>query len=142
MDEITLRAFRPADTEAVVALWSDCGLTRPWNDPYKDIARKLSVDADLFIVAEMQGTLVASVMAGYEGHRGWINYLAVTPSRQRLGIGRRLMDHAEQLLIARGCPKISLLIRRDNTAALAFYQQLGFGEDAAIPLGKRLEADD
>jgi ribosomal protein S18 acetylase RimI-like enzyme len=74
-----IRPFRTADEPAVVALWEECRLTRPWNDPHKDIARKLTVQPELFLVGELEGRVMASVMAGYEGHRGWANYLAVAP---------------------------------------------------------------
>ena len=84
---------------------------RPWNDPRTDIERKLRVDPELFLVAVEEDLVVGSVMAGYEGHRGWINYLAVDPSRRRQGLGTRLMDEAEGLLAERGCPKINLQIR-------------------------------
>ena len=75
-----IRPFREADEAQVVALWQACGLTRPWNDPHRDIARKLAVQRELFLVGEEGGRIVASVMAGYEGHRGWVNYLAWTPA--------------------------------------------------------------
>ena len=142
MAAFTLRAFAPDDVEQLVALWQACGLTRPWNDPYRDIERKLAVDPELLRVAERAGELVASIMIGYEGHRGWVNYLAVAPACQREGIGRALMAHAEHVLRERGCPKINLMIRGDNTEALAFYRRLGYVADDAIALGKRLEADD
>ena len=89
---IEIRPFPPTETEAVVALWDTCDLIRPWNDPRTDIERKLRVGPELFLVAvEEDLVLVGSVMAGYEGHRGWINYLAVDPSYRRQGLGRRLM---------------------------------------------------
>ena len=139
----TLRAFAPADEPAVIALWQRCGLTRPWNHPGKDVARKLRVQADGFGVAlDGQGAIVGSVMAGYEGHRGWINYLAVSPEVQRGGLGRALMAWAEAWLRAQGCPKINLQIRQDNTAAIGFYQAIGFGQDAVLSMGKRLVHDD
>ena len=138
-----LRAFAPADEAAVIALWQACGLTRPWNHPGKDIARKLQVQAEGFVVAvDATGAIVGSVMAGYEGHRGWINYLAVSPAVQRGGLGRALMAQAETWLRAQGCPKINLQIRQDNTVAIGFYQAIGFGEDAALSFGKRLVHDD
>jgi ribosomal protein S18 acetylase RimI-like enzyme len=137
-----VRPFAPADTEAVVALWRECGLTRPWNDPYKDIARKLQVQPELFLVGEVAGAVVSTVMAGYEGHRGWVYYLAVAPAHQRRGCARELMQHVEAALLARGCPKISLLVRSANTAVLDFYARLGYAQDAAVPLGKRLIPDD
>jgi ribosomal protein S18 acetylase RimI-like enzyme len=136
-----IRPFREADEAQVVALWQACGLTRPWNDPHKDIARKLQVQRELFLVAEEGGAIVASVMAGYEGHRGWVNYLAVDAAHRRGGLGARLMRHVEDLLLARGCPKLSLLVRTSNADVLAFYRALGYAQDDAIPLGKRLIPD-
>lgn len=136
-----IRPFHPADRAAVIRLWQDCHLTVPWNDPDKDIERKLSVGAELFLVGERQGNIVASVMGGYEGHRGWINYLAVDPTHQRQGLARQMMAAVEVKLRALGCPKINLQVRETNTAVLAFYQALGYQVDAAISLGKRLEQD-
>jgi ribosomal protein S18 acetylase RimI-like enzyme len=138
---MNIRPFQPADQEAVVDLWSRCGLLRPWNDPRRDIARKLAVQPELFLVLEIDGVLAGTVMAGYEGHRGWINYLAVDPAARRRGLGRALMAEAERLLRACGCPKINLQIRRENREAVAFYERIGFGEDAVISLGKRLQQD-
>lgn len=138
---LQIRPFAESDTQAVVALWRECGLTRPWNDPYKDIARKLRVQPELFLVGEEDGAVVASVMAGYEGHRGWVYYLAVAPSCQGRGHGRRLMEHVEAALLALGCPKISLLVRSTNSAVLDFYARLGYAQDASVPLGKRLIPD-
>jgi ribosomal protein S18 acetylase RimI-like enzyme len=136
-----IRPFREADEAQVVALWRACGLTRPWNDPHKDIARKLQVQRELFLVAEEGGAIVASVMAGYEGHRGWGNYLAVDAAHRRGGLGARLMRHVEDLLLARGCPQLSPLVRTSNADVLAFYRTLGYAQDDAIPLGKRLIPD-
>lgn len=138
---IVIRAFVSSDAEAVVALWRACGLTRPQNDPRKDIARKLTMNPEWFLVAERGGEIVGTVMAGYEGHRGWINYLGVAPSFQRGGLGRRLMDEAEARLRAAGCPKINLQVRADNKVAIAFYERIGFAVDAVISMGKRLEKD-
>src|SRR5688572_17935482 len=138
---LTIRAFLPADEERVVALWRACGLLRPWNDPNKDIARKLRVTPEWFRVAELEGRLVASVMAGYDGHRGWINYLAVDPAAQRKGVGRAMMDEAERILRAAGCPKINLQVRCSNAAVIAFYAHLGYVADEVVSLGKRLEHD-
>ncbi len=140
-EPVVVRAFEPADTEGVVALWERCGLTRPWNDPRKDIARKLATQRELFLVATCGGELIATVMAGYEGHRGWINYLAVDPERRRSGLGRQMMNEAEARLRALGCPKINLQVRADNRDAIAFYQRLGFAVDDTVSLGKRLERD-
>ena len=138
---VHIRPFQPADESAVIALWRACDLLRPQNSPQKDIARKLKVNPEWFLVAESGGRIVGAVMAGYEGHRGWINYLAVDPSRQRGGLGRKLMDEAERRLRAAGCPKINLQVRPENKAAIAFYERIGFNVEGAISLGKRLEVD-
>lgn len=129
------------DEAAVVALWQRCGLTRPWNDPSKDIRRKLVLQPEGFVVGEMDGALVATAMAGYDGHRGWVNYLAVDPDRQRAGIGRAMMAEAERILRWMHCPKINVQVRSGNAAALAFYARIGFVADDAASLGKRLEQD-
>jgi len=136
-----IRPFNPSDEVAVVALWERCGLTRAWNDPRKDIRRKLAVRPDLFLVAEFDGSIVGTVMAGYDGHRGWINYLGVDPAYQRRGIARAMMDEAERLLRACGCPKINLQVRTANIAAIEFYRQIGFVQDDVVSFGKRLEKD-
>ncbi|HTT73699.1 MAG TPA: GNAT family acetyltransferase [Thermoplasmata archaeon] len=136
-----IRPFEGADEDAVVELWQRCGLVRPTNDPHRDIARKRAVRPDLFLVGTESGRIVATVMAGYEGHRGWINYLAVDPELQRGGRGRALMDAAEQRLRATGCPKINLQVRRTNTGVIAFYRRLGYAEDDVVSLGKRLASD-
>jgi len=138
-----IRAFEEGDTDEVVALWRLCGLTRPWNDPHRDIERKLKVQRELFLVGveEGNGAIIASIMAGYDGHRGWVNYLAVHPDARGAGHGRALMTEVEELLIARGCPKVSLLVRGDNTEARGFYESIGYGIDDVVAFGKRLIAD-
>ena len=141
MAALRIRACRESDQDAVVALWRERGLVRPWNDPVKDIHRKLRVQRDLFLVGTVDGRLVATVMAGYEGHRGWINYLAVAKKCRGRGFGRRLMDEVEARLLAIGCPKINLQIRRSNTEAVEFYRALGFSVDDSLSMGKRLIPD-
>ncbi len=138
---MNIRQYRIEDQEAVIDLWKACNLVVPWNDPAKDIGRKLKVDRDLFLVGERDGIIMASVMGGYDGHRGWINYLAVSPSFQRKGYGRRIMAAVEARIRRRGCPKINLQVRQSNTAVIAFYQSLGYGDDHVVGLGKRLEDD-
>ncbi|MFN6499395.1 MAG: GNAT family acetyltransferase [Nostoc sp. DedQUE01] len=142
MADMEIRAFELTDESAVIALWMRCGLTRPWNDPKKDIERKLCVQRHLFLVSIIGQEIVATVMAGYEGHRGWINYLAVAPQYQRQGIGKLMMLEAEQLLVEAGCPKINLQVRTTNTEVIKFYQHLGYVVDDVISLGKRLESDE
>ncbi len=137
-----IRVYASQDAPAVVQLWNDCGLTRPWNDPHKDIARKLSVSPALFWVGvDEQGEVMASIMVGYDGHRGWINYLAVHPKHQRQGHARQLMQRAEAELTALGCPKLNLQVRAGNEAVVAFYESLGYNDDHTVSLGKRLIAD-
>lgn len=136
-----IRTYRESDEEAVVALWNTCGLTRPWNNPHKDIARKLTVQRELFLVGEFEGELAATVMAGFEGHRGWVNYLAVSPELRGRGYGARLMQVVEEQFAELGCPKVSLLVRSSNAAVLDFYRRLGYVADDAVPLGKRLIPD-
>ena len=137
-----IRAFAEPDEDAVIQLWRDCGLVVPHNNPRKDIARKLQVGRDLFLVGTESGAIVASVMGGYEGHRGWVNYLAVSPDCRRRGYGAVLMRRMEELLLARGCPKINLQIRRSNEAVIAFYRSLGYAEDPVVSMGRRLESDE
>ena len=137
-----IRPYQPADEEAVIALWQQCDLVRPWNDPHKDIQRKLAVRPDLFLVGELNGRVVACVMAGYEGHRGWLNYLAVAPQHQRQGLARAIVTEAERLLKAAGCPKINLQVRTSNAGVIEFYRRLGYTVDEVVSLGKRLERDE
>jgi ribosomal protein S18 acetylase RimI-like enzyme len=137
-----IRSFEDADEPAVIALWERCGLTRPWNDPRKDVARKRRVQRELFLVGTVEGAIVASAMAGYDGHRGWVNYLAVDPDRRRRGLAAALMAEIERRLRALGCPKLNLQIRRDNLEAISFYERIGFQEDSVVSFGKRLESDE
>jgi ribosomal protein S18 acetylase RimI-like enzyme len=136
-----IRPFQPTDETAVIDLWQRCELTRPWNDPHQDIQRKLKVQPELFLLGEIDGKVVASVMAGFDGHRGWVNYLAVCPTQRRHGLGRQLMKEVERRLTALGCPKLNLQVRSDNQAVLTFYRNLGYQVDEVVSLGKRLIAD-
>jgi ribosomal protein S18 acetylase RimI-like enzyme len=136
-----IRPFEPGDEVQVIALWERCGLTRSWNDPHKDIRRKLRVRPDLFLVGLLEGKVVATVMAGYDGHRGWISYLGVDPDQRRRGLGRAIMAEAERRLRADGCPKINLQVRTTNEAVIEFYRRLGYRVDEVVGMGKRLEHD-
>ena len=136
-----IRAFQPGDEAAVIALWKECSLTRPWNDPHKDIARKLEVQSELLLVGTIDGAVMASVMAGYDGHRGWVNYLAVAPQYRREGHARALMHYVESKLQELGCPKVQLLVRNTNMEAREFYRRLGYAQDESVSLGKRLIED-
>lgn len=141
MTVLRIRPFQPDDERAVIDLWHACDLIRPWNDPVKDIQRKLKVNPELFLVGVAGEQVVATVMVGYEGHRGWINYLAVHPDYRRQGYGRLLMQLAEVLLRELGCPKINLQVRTSNKGVIEFYRKLGYQVDEVVSLGKRLIKD-
>ena len=136
-----IRAFEPHDEAAVIALWQECGLTRPWNNPRADIARKLTEQPELFLVGTLADELVATAMAGFDGHRGWLYYLAVSPRYRKQSYGRAMMREAERLLIARGCPKLNLLVRSSNAEVIEFYRKLGYVQDDVVSLGRRLIHD-
>ncbi|EPJ53688.1 MAG: spermidine N1-acetyltransferase [Osedax symbiont Rs2] len=129
------------DRQAVIELWKACDLTRSWNDPDKDISRKLAFQKELFLVGELQGKVIASAMAGYDGHRGSIYYLAVAPQFQNAGYGRDLMIEIEKLLTSIGCPKLNIVVRKSNRNILNFYTTLGYPVDDVVSLGKRLISD-
>ena len=122
----------------VIALWKAVfGYTAAHNDPGRSIDRKLACD-DLFWVAEQGGLVVGTVMAGYDGHRGWIYSLAVRPDLRRGGIGAGLMRAAEERLAGLGCDKVNLQIVGGNEGAKEFYESCGFLEEDRISMGKRL----
>ena len=139
--QMLVRPYRTDDEESLVSLWQVCELTVPWNNPHKDIARKLQVQPELFLVGILDSRLIATVMGGYDGHRGWINYLAVHPDFQGKGYGQEIMNSVETGLREMGCPKINLQIRTGNDKIEFFYQKLGFTNDQGVSMGKRMEAD-
>lgn len=136
-----IRPYREEDEQGVIRLWRACGLVVPWNDPAKDIRRKLRIRPEWFLVGTEEERIAASVMAGYDGHRGWIYYLAVDPDRRRSGLGRRMMEEAERILRAAGCPKINLQVRGPNREAVGFYENIGYVKDDVVSYGKRLVPD-
>ncbi len=133
-----IRVAEGEDAEAVIALWQECGLTRPWNDPAQDFARAVGSESSTVLVAESDGGLMGSVMVGDDGHRGWVYYLAVAEGARRTGLGRKLMAAAEDWLRARGCPKIQLMVRDGNAEALGFYAALGLEPQGVVTLGRFL----
>jgi ribosomal protein S18 acetylase RimI-like enzyme len=133
-----IRVFQPIDEGTVVALWQECG---PWNDPRADIARKLTEQPELFFVGTVGAELVATVMVGFDGHRGWVYYLAVSPGHRKQSYGRALMQEVERLLMERGCPKLNLQVRSSNAEVIEFYRKLGYVRDEVVSLGKRLIHD-
>jgi len=138
---LKIRPFTIEDEKAVIELWQKCSLVRPWNNPELDIKRKLKVNPELFLLGTLKGKIIATVMGGYEGHRGWVNYLAVDPSSQRKGFGRQLMAEIEKELLTLGCPKINLQVRNANTSALEFYSRIGYKNDNVVSMGKRIIPD-
>ena len=139
---MNVRTFRHEDERQVIALWLACCLTTAWNNPQRDIERKLSDSPDLFFVGEIDHEIVASCMAGYDGHRGWIYYLAVKPDQRRHGAASAIMNHAELELRRVGCPKIDLMVRKTNQEVISFYQKIGYQHDPVVVLSKRLEEDE
>jgi ribosomal protein S18 acetylase RimI-like enzyme len=139
--DLEIREYQHSDEGVVVRLWKECNLVVSWNNPHSDIKRKLRVQPELFLVGLIDGRIVATVMAGYEGHRGWINYLAVAPELRRTGIGRRIMEEVENRLKAIGCPKINLQVRTTNTDVIEFYKNIGFSMNNVASMGKRIEFD-
>ncbi len=139
-----IRPFEQTDRAAVIDLWRRVGLTRPWNDPDRDIDRKVADSPWGLLVGLAEARLVAAAMIGYDGHRGSVNYLAVDPDHRGRGWGGALMDHAEALLRARGCPKVNLQVRGDNPEVIAFYERRGYVLEPAthaVNLGRRLMVD-
>jgi ribosomal protein S18 acetylase RimI-like enzyme len=142
MATLQIRPYRSSDEDAVVGLWVACQLIGSLNNPRQDIARKLRVNPEWFLIGELDGKIVATCMVGYEGHRGWINYLAVAPKYRKRGVARQIMDEAERLLRQVGCPKINLQVRAANAQVIEFYKSIGFRVDDVISMGKRLETDE
>ena len=123
---MNIKPYHPNNQQAVINLWQACNLVVAWNDPVKDIQRKMLVDPDLFLIGKLSEDIVATVMGGYEGHRGWINYLAVSPEHQRKGYARAMMQQVEVLIQQKGSPKINLQVRSNNTDVIQFYQAIGY----------------
>ena len=134
-----IRPYSESDESAVAALWRKVFPGAPaWNHPETDIQRKLSVQRELFLVALIDGELVGTAMGGYDGHRGWVYYVAVSRRYRRRGIGTALMKRVEEGLLRLGCPKINLQVRTSNQEVVAFYEQLGYEIEERVSMGKRL----
>ncbi len=136
-----IRPFERRDTDAVIALWQARGLTRPWNDPLKDIERKLAVQPELFLVGDLDGAIIATAMGGYDGHRGAVYYLAASEGHAGKGYGAALLAELERRLAAMGCPKLNLLVRGENTAIGNYYKRVGYERHDSDSYGKRLIPD-
>ena len=142
MSNITIRPYSETDLNSIVSLWEICELSRPWNDPIKDIERKLTVQRDLFLILEKDGEILGSVMGGYDGHRGSVNYLGIHPDHKNEGLGKLLMNRIEEELIKMGCPKINLMVRNSNLDVHEFYRVIGYEEQEVVVFGKRLIPDE
>lgn len=138
---LEVREFQPADRQAVIAIWQRCGLATAWNDPQRDIARKMQIGRELFLIGCVEQKVVASIMGGYDGHRGWINYLAVDPDHQRRGHAADMVHELEVRLVAIGCPKVNLQVRNSNRDVIEFYERIGYSVEPNVSLGKRLIPD-
>lgn len=136
-----IREYNPKDKSELIRLWIECRLANSKNNPEKDLRRKLKNESGWIFIGEEDGKIVASAMVGYEGHRGWINYLAVMPTFQKKGYGRKIMGKAEKELRKIGCPKINIQIRKANKSVIKFYERIGFSEDNVVSMGKRLVDD-
>ena len=141
MDNFLIRTFTPDDTAAMIDLWGECGLIVPWNNPETDIKRKHEDSPRMFFVGTLNSELVASCMAGYDGHRGWIYFMAVRHAHRGNGFASMMVEHAEKELIKLGCPKVELLVREKNSGVVAFYRNIGFDPEPVIVLSKRLIED-
>jgi ribosomal protein S18 acetylase RimI-like enzyme len=130
--------YDSAYQQALIDLWRECNLVVPQNDPATDIQRKLDFQPKLFLIALLDAQLIGSVMAGYEGHRGWLNYLAISPKHQRQGYGEKLVNKAIEELRKMGCLKLNIQVRKSNISAIEFYKRIGFKEDNVVSLGKKL----
>ncbi len=140
--DIGIRIYNPKDENQLIDLWVECGLVVPWNDPRKDIRRKFDDSPQLFFVGEISEKIIASCMAGYDGHRGWIYYLAVKPKYRKQGVASSMLAYAENALSKIGCPKIDLMVRNTNKNVISFYHKVGYGNDPVVVLSKRLQSDD
>jgi ribosomal protein S18 acetylase RimI-like enzyme len=141
-DKLEIRPYQESDERDVAALWREIFAEESArNVPERDIWRKLTVQRELFMVALEEGRVVGTSMAGYDGHRGWVYYVAVSPRHRRRGIARTLMLRVEDELKAMGCPKLNLQVRAGNIGAVAFYKKLGYRIEERVSLGKRLIED-
>ena len=139
MSALAIDAMKDADVENVVALWQRCGLTRPWNDPHADIALARRRDNSTVLIGRDNGAIVATIMVGHDGHRGWVYYVASDPTLRAKGFGRAIMNAAEDWLRAAGIAKLQLLVRPENSGVAAFYQSIGFGEQKILFFTKWLD---
>jgi ribosomal protein S18 acetylase RimI-like enzyme len=138
-EKLAIRAYAESDEAQVIRIWREVFPDNPsWNVPKADIDRKLAVQRDLFLVGELDDEIVGTVMAGFDGHRGWVHLVAVAPKHRQRGFGRAMMDEAEKKLRAIGCTKINLQVRATNQGVISFYEKLGYAVEERVSMGKRL----
>jgi ribosomal protein S18 acetylase RimI-like enzyme len=138
-ENLSIAPLEESDIASVIALWERCELTRPWNDPAADIAMARSGTNATVLAGREAGRIVASVMVGHDGHRGWVYYVSVDPDCRGKGYGRTIMAAAEHWLREQGIPKLQLLVRRDNAKVQAFYETLDYSEQDRIVYAKWLD---
>ena len=126
MTDFEINPFHPTDITDIINLWERCDLLRPWNNPKVDIETAQKTDACRIIVGKKDNSLIASVLVGFDGHRGWIYYQAVHPKHQGLGYGKILLQAAEDFLKSYDCQKVELMIRPENHTIRKFYEKLGY----------------
>jgi ribosomal protein S18 acetylase RimI-like enzyme len=136
---LSIKAIEDGDIPEVIALWQRCGSTRPWNDPAADIALACKESNATVLLGRDSAALVASVLVGHDGHRGWVYYVTVDPEHRFKGFGRRIMDAAEEWLRARGILKLQLMVRKDNAKVHAFYQSIGYYNQETVTFAKWLD---
>jgi ribosomal protein S18 acetylase RimI-like enzyme len=139
MNQLVITEIEDADVAAISELWARCGLTRPWNDPARDIAFARLVPGSTILAGRLDGTIVASAMVGHDGHRGTVYYVSVHPDRRGLGFGREIMAAAEDWLRRQGIWKLNLMVRSDNAEVVAFYQSLGYETEERVNMAKWLD---
>ncbi len=138
----SIRSYRESDRDDVIRLWKECKLVVPWNDPQRDIERKQTVQSELFLIGLLQEEIIATAMAGYDGHRGWVYYLAVKPKYQQREIGKQIMKEAEKRLLEIGCPKLNIMVRTTNSDVINFYKAIGYKVDGVTTMSKHLISDE
>lgn len=135
---VVITELHEGHCDAVVALWTAAGLTRPWNDARADYVRAVGGASSAVLGGIDADALVATAMVGHDGHRGWVYYLAIAPERQRQGHGRAIMAACESWLLKRAVPKLNLMVRRANAQSEAFYDALAYEVDDVVVRSKRL----
>jgi ribosomal protein S18 acetylase RimI-like enzyme len=136
---LSISPIEDADIATVIALWQRCGLTRPWNDPASDIALAQRNDNATILIGRDNGAIVATVLVGHDGHRGWVYYLAADPDHRKHGYGRAMMSAAEDWLRLAGIEKLQLMVRPDNSAVQAFYESIGYGQQPRLIYARWLD---